>query len=204
MNYKIAKTMLVLCVVYLIGFYMLKFIFPELLIQTITSPTILKLGEFVDSNKLTYHLLRIATAYITYLLFVCACTGRPAFKLKDQIFILGGVAIAKIVLELMPELYTHTSISIMLLLSLLCCGDLFKTTITFVLHGFLSQFLASIRGIETVFIHINSMSGLLLNLEAYVWLVLLAIIFYIKRREKNGRICTSVSQQAHGTIKEEL
>lgn len=184
MNYKIAKTMLVLCVVYLIGFYILKFIFPELLLQTITSPTVLRLGKFVDSNKFTYHLLRIITAYLTYFLFVCACTGRPAFKLKDQIYILCGVAVAKVVLEFMPELYTHTSISIMLLLSLLCGGNLFRTTITFVLHGFLSQFLASIRGIETVFIHINSMSGLLLNLEAYVWLISLAIIFYFKEKKK--------------------
>lgn len=45
MNYKIAKTMLVLCVVYLIGFYILKFIFPELLLLSITSPIMIRLGD---------------------------------------------------------------------------------------------------------------------------------------------------------------
>ena len=51
MNYKVAKTMLILCIVYLVGFYILKFAFPELLIQAITSPTLLRLGEFMNSWK---------------------------------------------------------------------------------------------------------------------------------------------------------
>ena len=59
MNYKIARTMLTLCVVYLVGFYILKFIFPNLLVQAITSPTVLKFGEFLNKWVGFSHIINI-------------------------------------------------------------------------------------------------------------------------------------------------
>jgi hypothetical protein len=206
MNYKIAKTMLVLCVVYLIGFYILKFIFPELLLQTITDPTVIKVGKFFDSNKILYHTLRLATSYITYYLFIFASTGRFRLRWYEHIYICVAIAVCKIVVELSPQLYTHTSISVMFLLALICKGKLLYSVVSFVIHGYLSQLLLSIRGFETVLVYVNTLSGIMLNLEGYVWLILLGIIFYIKERNKNGRILTPVyqqTQQANGeTISE--
>lgn len=186
MNYKIAKTMLVLCVVYLVGFYVLKFAFPDLLLQTITSPTVLKLGEFFDGNIVLYHILRLGTSYVTYYLFICASTGRFRLKWYEHLYIVGAISICKVVVEFFPELYTHTSISVMFLLALLCKGKLLYATVSFALHGYLSQFLLSIRGFETVLIYVNTVSGILLNFEAYVWLILLGIIFYFKEKKENG------------------
>ena len=186
MNYRIAKTMLILCVVYLIGLYILKFIFPELLLQTITSPTILRLGEMMSRYKILEHALKLLSSFLTYYLFVCASSGRFKRTWLEMFYIVLGVAICKVVVEFLPDLYTHTSISVMFILALLCKGNLKKTAIAFVLHGYCSQFLFLIRGFETVVIYVNSISGFLINIEGLFWLALLGIIFYIKENKENG------------------
>ena len=208
MNYKIAKTMLVLCVVYLIGFYILKFIFPELLLQTITSPAMLKLGDFLNSWVGFGYIVRYICNFISFYLFACASSGKFKFNKWQFLTIVLAVVVNNIVSEFFPELYTHTSISLMFVIAFICGGKLISATISFVLHGYLSQFLLSIRGFETIlqnFGRLSVLSGLLFSFEAYVWLLLLAIIFYIKER-KNERLCTPVyqqTQQANGeTISE--
>ena len=207
MNYKVAKTMLVLCVVYLIGFYVLKFAFPELLLQTITSPTMLKFGEFVETWIGYQYILFSICNIISFYLFVSASCGNFKAKKKKVISVLVAVVVNYTISEFLPELYTHTSISIMFLLALINNGSIFNTVITFVIHGYLSQFLLSIRGFETIITQassIGTISAVIMGTEIYVWLAMLCIIFYFKEKKENGRSSTSVSEQTHGTIKEEL
>lgn len=185
MNYKIAKTMLALCIFYLLGFYVLKLFFPELLLQAITSETVLRLGEFINSSKVIETIFQCVTIYATLYLFVCASTGRFAFNGLCFVFILVGTILTEVIALCLPQFYTHASISIMFILALICGGKLLNATISFTLHGFLSQLLLSIRGFETVLTKINAISGLLLTTEAFVWLVVLTIIFNIKEKE-NG------------------
>ena len=187
--------MLGLCIGYLSVFYVLKFFFPELLIQVIASPTLIRLGEFIGIWIGFEYIVRILSNYIVFYLFACASTGKFKFEYWQFIAILGFVIINNIVLDVLPNLYTHTSISLMLITSLICKGKLLYTTISFTIHGFLTQFLLSIRGFETVMLYFNAVSGILLNLEAFVWLILLSIIFYFKEKE-NGRICTPLCEQA--------
>lgn len=194
MNYKIAKTMLGLCIGYLAVFYVLKFFFPELLIQVIASPTLIRLGEFISIWVGFEYIVMSITLYITYYLFACASSGKFKFNWKFHLIIGIAIVISHIFADFLPELYTHTTTSIMLILSILAKGNIKYTTITFVIHGYLSQFLASIRGFETVFVHINAISGILLNLEVDVWLILLATIFYFKEN-KNGKICTPLFER---------
>ena len=52
----IARTLLALCIIYMIGFYILKFIFPEYLLLAITDENVLKAGVFIESNE-TYILI---------------------------------------------------------------------------------------------------------------------------------------------------
>lgn len=196
MNYKIAKTMLILCVVYLIGFYVLKFIFPGLLLQTITSPTMLKLGKFINRWKGWVYVIDILGSCLTFYLFTCAGCGRFNLLKKEYFFIFSIVALNLLVYYLLPQLYTHTSIALMFISVCLCKGKLLYATISFTLHGFLSQFLLSIRGFETIITVENALNGfttLLLCLEMYVWLTLLALLFYFKENKKNGCSVSSVS-----------
>ena len=194
MNIKIAKTMLALCIIYIVGFYILKFIFPDTLLLVVTDPTILKFGQFVESWKGYTHIIQTLSTFLTLYLFTSA--SRWCFKLKwyHALYLLGGTVITNLILYLLPELYTHVSISIMLLLAMLMKGKLSYTAITFSIHGLLSQFLFSIRGFETIVMKYNMASDLALAIECYVWLVLLALLFYLKEK-KNGRISTTIPKQ---------
>lgn len=187
MNYKIAKTMLILCIVYLLGFYILKFAFPEILLQSITSPTILKLGKFINSWKGYEYIIRILCNFITFYLFACASSGNFKFQWYQWLTIFAFVIVNNLVCDYLPELYTHTSISSMFIISLICNGKLLYSTLTFVIHGYLSNFLSSIRGFTSIIVQVAEvgvLSGMLLSFEVYVWLLLLAIIFYIKESKK--------------------
>lgn len=192
MNYKVAKTMLVLCVVYLVGFYVLKFFFPEVLLQTITNPTIIRFGEVMNEYKILEYVFRLTSNYVVFYLFACASSGKFKFDLWQYLTLIGFVIIATIFIEFLPNLYTHTSIVLMFLSALICKGNLLYATISFTIHGYLSQFLGAIRGFETVMIYFNAISGFLIATEGYVWLLLLAIIFNIKENKKNGSMASTI------------
>ena len=194
MNDKIAKTMLYLCIGYLSVFYVLKFFFPELLIQVISSPTLIRLGEFIGTWIGFQYIVTLITSALTFYLFICACTGKFTFSKIQTITFICILLLNNIVCYALPELYTHTCTSSMIFLAYFCDGKFKYTVITFTIHGYLSQFLASIRGFETIFVYIKAVSGILLNLEVDVWLVLLTIIFYLKEK-RNGTLCTSLPQQ---------
>ncbi len=194
MNLKVARTMLILCIVYIVGFYILKFAFPEHLLLTITDPTILKFGEFLQSWTGYLHIAQVLSSILTYYLFICACRG--SFKLKwfEFLYILAATVICKLVNSYLPEFYVHTSTCCMLLLGYLCKGKLLYVIVSFTIHGFLSQLLFTIRGFETVISQINYASALVLAIEGWVWLTLLGLVFYLKEK-KNGRMVTTIPQQ---------
>ena len=184
MNYRIAKTMLGLCILYLVGFYILKFAFPEILIQTITHPTLLRLGEFIKLWIGFEYIIQLLTSFLTFYLFACASSGKFKYS-KRQLVILSIIVVAcNLVFYLLPEIYTHTTISAMFILACAVNGKLQYTTISFVIHGYLSQFLLAIRGFETIVTRLTAVSGILLTSEVFVWLSLLSLIFYMKENKK--------------------
>lgn len=194
--------MLGLCIGYLVVFYILKFFFPELLIQVIASPALIRLGEFISIWVGFEYIVSGITLYITFYLFACASSGIFKHRWWKHLMILGFVIVESIIFDFLPELYTHTSISLMLITALVCKGNLSYTVISFTIHGYLSQFLASIRGFETIFTYINAVSGILLNLEAFVWLISLSIMFYLKE-SNNGKVCTPLFEHQQKENREE-
>lgn len=186
MNYKIAKTMLILCVVYLIGFYVLKFAFPDLLLQSITSPTMLQLGKFLSTHSWFDFIFRTITTFVPIYLFACASTGRFKFSWLEMAYIIIGTLVCRLVAIFAQQFYTHTSTAVMFLVAMLCKGKLTYATITFTIHGYLTMLLTSIRGFETIIFMLNTINGFMLALEAYMWEILLAIIFNIKEKKQNG------------------
>lgn len=195
MNDKIAKTMLYLCIGYLSVFYVLKFFFPELLLQTITNPTLLKLGEFMNCYPFTIVIFQFISSAITFYLFACSSCGKFKFDYKEFIYLGIIVILNNIIYYILPELYTHTCTSLMLVSSLAVKGNLKYATISFVVHGYLSQFLFAIKGIETITMYINPLNGFVFSTEANVWLILLSIVFYFKENSKNGTLGTPLPQQ---------
>ena len=194
MNIKIAKTMLILCVVYMIGFYILKFIFPEQLLLVVTDPNIIHFGTLVQERMWATHIVWFISTFTSYYLFSSACRGSFKLNWKQLIILLVATTIDFCAVEFFPDLLTHTSISLMLLIALLFKGKMSYTVISFVIHGYLSQFLFSIRGFDTIILMINPINAIVFTMECWVWMVLLALIFYLKEK-KNGSLCSTISQQ---------
>lgn len=192
MNKKIAKTLLILCITYMLGYYILKFIFPEQLLLVVTDTNVISIGQFIDSNIVYRYILTALSTLITLMLFVCASSGRFKFKWYEILYVILGMIACELCAEFIPELYTHTSISIMFILATLCKGKLLSTTLSFVIHGYLSQFLFCIRGFETIIQTYTTITGIALMIECYMWLFVLALYFNIK--EKKDEISTTISK----------
>lgn len=184
MNKKIAKTLLILIIVYLSAFYVIKFIYPQFLLEQLVDPNVLKLGTFVESNIYVLYAFRIITTFITFYLFVCASSGRFRLRLREFIFIIIVSIISIVVTRFLPTLMTHTSTSLMLLLVLICRGKKEYFIPVFIVHGYLSQFTFAIKGFETIIMNINAVNGIMLGIEGWVWLFIFSLVFYLKENRK--------------------
>ena len=183
MNKKIAKTLLVLCVVYMLGFYLLKYIFPEKFILYITDANILTLGKFIESNIIVTYITYFISGFLTFYLFTCASTGTFKIKLRELITIIICTIINILVTTFLPEFMAHISTCLMFICAYICNGKYKYSIISFTIHGIMSQLLFSIRGFETILINYNMATGLVLSLECFMWLVILSLIFNISKKE---------------------
>lgn len=194
MNTKIAKTMLSLLILFISGFYVLKYILPDVFLLQITDPNILTIGSFIESNPIFIRIYYCCCTFLTFYLFVSAGRGNFKLKLKDVIFLVVATIINELVTTFKVDLAIHTSTSLMLLLSLLTNGKKEYFIPTFIIHGYLSQFLFSIRGFETIISTANIATYFVLSIECYIWLAILGIIFYLKEGKKDAR-STTISKQ---------
>lgn len=191
MNIKVARTLLILCIVYIVGFYILKFVFPEKLILVITDPNILQFGKFIESNAVYLEIYYILSTYLTFYLFASASSGRFKKKWYELIIIAVAVTINELVSIYMPNLMVQTSTSLMLLVALLCKGNLLYTTITFIIHGYLSQFLFQIRGFDTIIYETNVATSFVLSSEGYIWLVICGLVLFLTE-QNNGESTSTI------------
>ena len=191
MNIKVARTMLILCGIYIVGFYILKFAFPEKLLLTITDPTIIHFGEFIESSPIYLNIYYFVSTFLTFYLFVSA--SRASFKAKwyELLYIAVADVIYILITDYLPNLSIHTSISFMFLLALLCKGKFKYAVPTFIVHGYLQEFLLAIRGFEYFLLEINIASGFVLCIECYVWLLLFALLFYLMEK-RNGKNMSTI------------
>ena len=199
MNIKIARTMLVLCGLYIVGFYVLKFAFPEKLLLAITDPNILRFGEFIESNQIFTYIYYALSTGLTFYLFMCASKGSFKMKKYAVVSMLGAVAIYFVVSYFKPEFEVHTVTSLMFVLAWINGGKLKYAVPTFVVHGFLSQLLFAIRGFDTIIYKINIASGLVLSLECYVWLLLFGLLFYLTERQNVKNSTTILGKRDQST-----
>lgn len=184
MNKKIAKTLLVLSILYISAFYIIKFIYPQFLLNQLVDPNVLKLGTFVESNIFLLYFCRFLTTFIVFYLFVCAGSGYFKLKLKEFIFVILASIVSIVVTTFLPTLMTHTSTSLMLLLALICRGKKEYFIPTFIAHGYLSMFTNTIKGFETIIMNINAVNGIMLGIEGWVWLFIFSLVFYLKENRK--------------------
>ena len=201
MNKKLSLFLLALCSTYLIVFYILKIVCPEWVLLQVTNPTIVRIGRFFQSSIWLMRTFQILTTFITFYLFICAARGKFGLKWYEALYLLAAATINQTITDYLTQYAVHTSVSLMLILALLCKGKLLYATPSFVIYGFASQLMLTIRGFETILQTFNIATGLVLGLDAWVWLFVFALIFNIKERENNV-LRTTIYRQDGGITTE--
>ena len=191
MNKKVFISMLVLSISFLIGLYVLKIFFPQEFVMSIENDRLVEIGTFIDNHLWLYYICCGITAFITYWLFMCACKRKLYLKIKEILIIIAFILIIRLVGFYDENIATHLSITSFFLIPLICKFDLKIATIIYLIHG-LSQVLSlQIRNLPMYLTNINFITGLLMTIECYFWLLLFYIIYNYKRKESKvmGQMC---------------
>lgn len=183
MNKKVFISMLTLCIVFLAGLYVAKIFFPQEFMMSIQNERIIKIGTYIDNHKWLYYICCGITAYATYYLYCCACSGRIKLKWFEFLEILGVVVSIRLISFFDDNIATGIETCSFWFLPFLMKGKMKNTAITFTVHGMAQVLSLSIRSLPMYLHSVNFATMFLMIMEMYLWLALNCIIFNYKEKE---------------------
>lgn len=189
MNKKVFISMLVLTMVFLVGLYVAKIFFPAEFMMSIQSENAIKLGSFIDNRQWLFYIFLGITAFITYWLFLCACSHRYFLKWYECLYIVATVIVNRLVYLYVDAnaLTTAISMASFWFLPALTKGKTKTTAIVFTVHILAQALSLNIRSLPMYLTTVNSITTFCLGFESYLWLILFYIIFnYNKKENKNN------------------
>lgn len=194
MNKKVFISMLLLCICFLTGLYVLKGFFPEEFMMSIQNDKLITIGTFIDNHRLLYCLVYFVSGLISdYLYFGAVCRQvKLNWKLLLIIIIydlmfagLYAFGSAQLILEL-SNIIIALSSTYMIFVPMLFTKEIRPLSITYTANA-ISQLLSlSIRSLPLLLITSNILTTLLMSIECYFWLLLCFIIFNYKGRKRDG------------------
>lgn len=183
MNKKVFISMLSLSVAFLIGMYVLKIFFPQEFMMSIQNDKIIAIGTFIDSHEWLYYLCCGITAFITYYLYCCACSGRLRLKWYECLYIVIAIVIVRLVSLFDVNLSTGLTYATFVVLPALTKGNIKVNALVYLIH-IVSQCLSlTIRNLPLYLQSVNFITMFIFGIESYFWLLLMYIIFNY-RKEK--------------------
>jgi hypothetical protein len=183
MNKKVFVSMLFLCIAFLFGLYVVKIFFPQEFVMIVENEKLIAIGNFIDSHRWCYYLVCCITAFITYWLYLCACCSQKRLKIWQIAIVIAIILGSCVVDKLDPNIAMYYSIISMIVLPALFKGKLGNIALVFSVH-IIAQYLSlSIRNLALIFSTFNSLIGLIMTAEMYLWLSLFYIIFNYKEKE---------------------
>lgn len=181
MNRKVFISMLVLCISFLVGLYILKIFFPQEFMLNIQNENLIKIGTYIDNNLWLYYICCGITAFITYWLFMCSCKRKLYLNWKEILIVIGFIVAIRLIGLWDNEVATHISICSFFLIPLICKLDLKIATLIYVFHGLAQVLSLKIRSLPMYLVNVNFVTTLLIGLESYFWLLLFYIITNYKK-----------------------
>lgn len=186
MNRKVFISMLILCISFLIGLYILKIFFPQEFMLNIQNENLVKIGKYIDDNIWIRYIVAGITAFITYWLFMCACKRKLYLNWKEILIVIGFIVAIRLIGLWDNEVATHISICSFFLIPLICKFDLKIATCIYAFHGLAQILSLKIRNLPMYLTQINYATIFLLGIESYFWLLLFYIIFNYKKEVNNN------------------
>lgn len=178
--------MLSLCIVFLVGLYVLKIFFPQEFMMSIQNERIVKIGTYIDTHKWLYYICCGITAYATYYLYCCACSGRIKLKWFEVLEIFGVVVVIRFISFYDDNIATALEHTAFIFLPFIMKSNYKNVVISFTIHSFAQVLSLGIRNLPMYLTNINFATMFCFGFESYIWLSLLCIIFnYNKQKKEN-------------------
>ena len=175
--------MLILCIAFLAGLYVLKIFFPQEFMMSIQNKHIIKIGDFIDNHAWLYYICCGLTAYTTYYLYCCACSGRIKLKWYEFVEILIVVVAIRAISFYDDNIATGIETCSFWFLPLLMKGKIKNTALTFTIQGMSQVLSLSIRNLPMYLHSVNFVTMFCFGIESYLWLILLKVIFSYKKEK---------------------
>ena len=180
MNKKVLKVMLTLIALFLLGLYIIKIFLPDQFIMVIENEHIVSFGKLIDSSWYLTELCAVLTSLITYWLYLCAVTKKWFLNWKELLVVLITIAGIHALYEWDVTIASGFSTIAMCLLPALFKADLKTTATVFTFHYGAQLFSTKIRSLPMLLTNVNSVTMMLMALDAFLWLLLFYFYYNYK------------------------
>lgn len=165
----------------ILGIYILKIFFPNLVIETAQVDSITRIGHYIDTHKWAWYLVSGILLFFIYWFYTCACCRKKSLKIKGIIVIMIVIVIGTLIKRFLPNQYTSFNISTMIILPCIFSGDLKATTICFTTTNFLQTITLEIRNLALQISDFNFATLIILMIDYYIMIFLLYCVFNYKK-----------------------
>lgn len=176
----------------LIALYLLKMICPQFVVGVAETPSIVKFGNFVDSNLVGYYLFYGFISFTTSYLGLCASCRQKKLSTKMN----GILAICVVASFIFERFFTEFSFVYNFCIPLILVviyvfvekaetqNIVISTCVTLIASSFGQVLSLAIRDISTLVSYPNSATFFVLAIDAYIWYLLLYLFFNHEINEK--------------------
>lgn len=176
---------LILFGVILVAFYIAKIFFPEFIVGVAEIPSIVKLGNYVDSHKWASILFHFVVGTIGGYIYCCACCRVKILTLRQTLVFVAFSITSQLLQRFQPKIYTPYTYVILVLVPFVLSRlekniryELFVSTSCCFSIDIMSQALSLvIRDVFTMTTAINSATLTILLIDTWIWRILLYLFF---------------------------
>ena len=177
----------------LVALYLLKMICPQFVVGVAETPSIVKFGNFVDSNLVGYYLFYGFISFTTSYLGLCASCRQKKLSTKMNGILAICVVVSFVIEKFLPNisLAYNTCIPLVLVIVFYFVEKLngndilLPTCVTFVVNYFAQALSLAIRDVSTLISYPNSATFFVLAIDAYIWYMLMYLFFNQKTNKEN-------------------
>ena len=185
---------LILFGVLLVAFYVAKIFFPQFIVGVAQTPSIVKFGNYVDSNNIYIYLFNGITSFIPMYLFGCACCRVTKLKFVENLFLVILFIVSCLVQEFIPtQSFTFNVCGYFIFVLFICTNRkiknykvLYSTIICYLITAFAQSLSLEIRDVSTLISYPNTATYFILLIDLYIWSGLLYLFFNYKGEQNNG------------------
>lgn len=206
MNKSVLRTMIILCWVFLALYAILKLV-PQLaskFVIVVNNEKIVKAGQFIDSRVWLQQIVYGLTTLLTYHFYLCACVKKWHLSWKQYLVLIAIIVATNTIKYYISSLCLIINVLVMVILPFALKGDYRTFIIIFVTHYLGQLAISFIRSEELNAVSYNTINGIIMCLDMYVWLLLYYLYSNLYKEKKfMGNLAPPLWGKMSKEIKEE-